>query len=234
MPGKWYMVQGTGYRVQGSRFKVQGSRFKVQGSRFKVQGSRFKVQGSVFRVQVMENLKFEETQQFRSRPLWIFPGTLLLFLMGLTGYEFIKQIIIDKPFGTRPASDIEIIFTTALIYFTSILLLLLFYFTKLNTLIAKDGIWIRFVPFMNKKKYISWNQIKNVYIRKYDPIMEFGGYGLRYGFKRGIAYNVSGRWGLQIIMNNNKKILIGTQKPGEIEKFLKSLNLATGLKIKIN
>lgn len=168
----------------------------------------------------MENLKFEETQQFRSRFFWILLGTLLIFLMALMGFGFVKQIIIGKPFGIRPASDIQVIITTALVFLLNTLLILLFYFTKLTTLIDNDGIWIRYIPFMNKMKFVSWNQIKYVYIRKYDPIMEFGGYGLRYGFKRGAAYNVSGRWGLQIILKNGKKILIGTKRPDDLKKFL--------------
>jgi hypothetical protein len=168
----------------------------------------------------MENLKFEEIQQFRSRPFWIFLGALLLFLMGLIGYGFVKQIILGKPFGTKPASDLQVIIITILVYLITISLFLLFYFMKLTTSIDKEGIWIRYIPFMNKKKFIPWNQIKNIYIRKYDPIMEFGGYGLRYSFKRGMAYNVSGLWGLQIILNNGKKIMIGTRKSDDLKKLL--------------
>jgi hypothetical protein len=168
----------------------------------------------------MENIKFEESQQFRSRPFWIFLGTLLLFLMGLIGYGFVKQIILGKPFGTKPASDLQVIIITILVYFITISLFLLFYFMKLTTWIDKNGIFIQYTPFMNKKKFIPWNQIKNIYIRKYDPIMEFGGYGLRYTFKRGIAYNVSGLWGLQIILNNGKKIMIGTRKSDDLKKLL--------------
>ncbi len=123
---------------------------RVQGTR-KVQGSRFKV---------MENLKFEEAQQFRSRSFWIFLGTIFLFLMGLFDYGFIKQIILGISFGTNPASDQEIIFITIMIYVVCIALILLFYLTKLTTLIDKDGIWIRYTPFLNRYKLIHWDQIK--------------------------------------------------------------------------
>ena len=44
------------------------------------------------------------------------------------------------------------------------------------------------------------------------------------GFKgKGVAYNVSGNKGLQIVLKSCKKILIGTQKPEEIEKFANQL-----------
>jgi hypothetical protein len=35
------------------------------------------------------------------------------------------------------------------------------------------------------------------------------------------AYNTSGNMGLQLIMKNGKKILIGTHKPDELDAFLK-------------
>jgi hypothetical protein len=172
----------------------------------------------------MNDLQFEESQQFRNRSFWIFLGTLLLFLITLFGYGFIKQIILGQPFGTKPASDSGIILTTAFVYLLCAGLFLLFFFAKLTTIINKDGVFIKYVPFRNRKKHIPLNEIESLHVRKYDPIREYGGFGLRFGFKGGMAYNVSGFWGLQIIMKDGEKILIGTQKPEELNNFLKNIN----------
>ncbi len=171
----------------------------------------------------MPELQFEESQQFRSKSLWIFLGIIFLFLIGLWGYIFIRQIVLDKTVGPKPASDLGIIFTTILVYSISVGIVWLFLKARLTTLITSEGIWIRYVPFRNRKRFIPWNQIQDAYVRKYEPIKEFGGWGYRFGFKGGVVYNVSGRWGLQIVLKNGKKILIGTQKPEELKKIIQEL-----------
>ena len=58
-------------------------------------------------------------------------------------------------------------------------------------------------------------------IRKYRPIIEYGGWGIRFN-KSGKAYTVSGNIGIQIQMSTGKGILIGTQQPNE---FLQAMKL---------
>jgi hypothetical protein len=64
--------------------------------------------------------------------------------------------------------------------------------------------------------------VASIEVRKYSPIKEYGGWGFRYGFKNGKAYNISGNMGLQLILKNGDRILIGTQKPEELETYLKN------------
>ncbi|MBC8644094.1 hypothetical protein H9W95_08645 [Flavobacterium lindanitolerans] len=62
------------------------------------------------------------------------------------------------------------------------------------------------------------------YVRQYAPIAEYGGWGLRYDFMgKGKALNVSGNKGLQLKFTDNKKLLIGTNKPDELTEILKKL-----------
>ena len=89
---------------------------------------------------------------------------------------------------------------------------------KLITEIKKDGIQITFTPFTNF--IIPFNKIRSYKIRKYRPILEYGGWGIRFN-RTGKAYTVSGKIGLQIELSNGKEILIGTENP---EKLLHSLN----------
>ncbi|MCQ0110186.1 hypothetical protein JGC31_01235 [Zhouia sp. CL16] len=56
---------------------------------------------------------------------------------------------------------------------------------------------------------------------KYNPIKDYGGYGWRIGFRgKGKALNIRGNKGIQIIYKNNKKLLIGTQKPELADKTI--------------
>ena len=92
------------------------------------------------------------------------------------------------------------------------------------TIIDKVGIHIqlRLCPFYTKCKSYSWDDISKAYIRRYLPIWEFGGWGIRFGFNS-ITYNMSGNIGLQLVMQNNKKILIGTKKKDKLSETLRKL-----------
>lgn len=66
--------------------------------------------------------------------------------------------------------------------------------------------------------------MKKVYVRKYLPLREYGGWGLRWGiFGSGTAYNISGNMGIQLVLQNGKKILVGTQKAEECRRILEQL-----------
>jgi hypothetical protein len=67
--------------------------------------------------------------------------------------------------------------------------------------------------------------LAEVKVREYRPLAEYGGWGVR-GFGKNRALNVSGNFGLQLVMKDGAKMLIGTQKPQELEDFLKSLPVA--------
>jgi len=100
---------------------------------------------------------------------------------------------------------------------------LLLYFIRLKTRIDKQGIYIRFIPFIWNKT-IPWDEVEKAYGRTY-TLMDFGGWGYRFS-SQGVAYNAKGKHGLQLILKNGKRIMIGTQKPQEIENIL--LQIKTG------
>ena len=96
------------------------------------------------------------------------------------------------------------------------------FFFKLITRIDEKGIHYRFFPFHRKIKTILWSEIGAAYVRKYDPISEYGGWGLKGGFsrKKGKAINTKGNIGIQLELKNMKKLLIGTQKESDAKKVL--------------
>ena len=92
--------------------------------------------------------------------------------------------------------------------------------SKLETSIDRFAIKYRFFPFISSWKRIEREQIKTVEVIKYSPIGDYGGYGYRLSFRNGRALNVGGNMGLKIIDHQDKKLLIGTQKPVELEQAL--------------
>ena len=104
----------------------------------------------------------------------------------------------------------------------------LFFFANLETRIDETGITIRFFPFQRVYYFVRWDEIENCEIRKYSPLMEYGGWGLRYSFTNGKAYNVAGNKGMQLTLKNGEKFLIGTQKTKELDAYLIQLKAEKG------
>ncbi|MDZ4668631.1 MAG: hypothetical protein SGJ00_12225 [bacterium] len=105
----------------------------------------------------------------------------------------------------------------------------LFIFTKLETRIDELGITIRFFPFQRVYYYVKWEDVESCSVRTYKPLREYGGWGLRYSFKNGKAYNVAGTKGLQLVLKSGNKFLIGTQNNKELSSFLDQLKTKHGI-----
>lgn len=95
---------------------------------------------------------------------------------------------------------------------------ILFWQMRLVTRVTSAGIYVRFIPFHFKEKFYSWESIESAQVRTYDPLFEYGGWGIKYGFNgQGKVYNIAGNQGLQLVFKSGDKLLIGTQKPEEIQ-----------------
>ena len=160
----------------------------------------------------MENeILFSEKQYFKQWWLWLFLHSINVFTL----YGIFLQVIDGHQFGSNPMSNTGLIITSAVI----LLLTFFFGFCRLETQIKKDGIFVRFFPFHLTFRYYGWNIISKSFVRKYSPIGEFGGWGLR-GLGKNRALNVSGNKGLQLEFTDNRKLLIGTNSPDEITEIL--------------
>ncbi len=93
--------------------------------------------------------------------------------------------------------------------------------------VRQDSVWFKFPPILCKWKTISTSEIERFEIRKYKPIMEYGGWGIRSWSKNDRAYNTSGNIGLQLYLKSGKKILLGTQRKQAIEAAMKKM-MASG------
>ena len=80
----------------------------------------------------------------------------------------------------------------------------------------------QFPPFHFKSHTINIDEIERIEALKYKPLVDYGGWGIRYGFK-GKAYNVSGNLGVKVYLTNGRNILFGSQKHKELEKALKQI-----------
>ncbi len=98
--------------------------------------------------------------------------------------------------------------------------LLLMLLLRLRTTIDDHGITIRFFPFVRKKTW-EWEQISEVFVTEYS-IADYGGWGYRVSSK-GKAYNTKGKYGLQLILKNGARIMVGTQNPEVVKQVIEDL-----------
>ena len=81
------------------------------------------------------------------------------------------------------------------------------------TAVDRAGISLRFFPF--GKEEIAFADIAEAAARSYSAVGEYGGWGVRSGGK-GKAYNVSGDRGVQLVLRNGTRLLIGSQRADEL------------------
>ena len=151
---------------------------------------------------------FKEEQRFTQTWLIIIIVISLIVPLAI----ILKEI--DK------LSTSEIIISIGTIILASGLIFLF----KLTTIIDEKGIHYKLFPFHLKFKTVVWNDIENAYIRTYDAISEYGGWGVRGGalwYKaKGKAINISGNIGIQLKLKDGKKLLIGTNKKEQAQDVL--------------
>jgi hypothetical protein len=154
---------------------------------------------------------FSERQKFKQWWLWL----ILIGLNGLFVFGVFTQIIAGGKFSNLSATDVVLLVVTAFMF----LLNILFFNFRLETRIQTDGVYVRFFPFHGTFRHYSWDKIDKSYIRKYSPVREYGGWGIRVG-SEGDAFNISGNQGLQLEFNDHKRLLIGTNKAEELTAVL--------------
>ena len=142
-------------------------------------------------------------------------------ILGFVFFGFVQQVFFKKPFGTHPVPDWVFSFFFAL----PLVFLFMLLRAELRTTINEKYVAFSYRPFIKKEKVYEWAVIENCYIRIYNPVKEYGGWGIRTAFKRGYgrAYNVSGKMGIQLELKNGDLILIGTRKPKEAEEVIKRI-----------
>ena len=144
--------------------------------------------------------QFEENQKFNQWWLWV---VLLSF-----------PIISVGPFDENEINMYYVLIGIAIP--------VLFYLFELRLKLNKDGFHYQFFPFNLKFHTIKMDEIESFKAMEYSPLKEYGGWGIKYGFK-GKAYNVSGNNGVKVFLKNGVNIMFGSQKHKELEKVLKKV-----------
>ncbi len=107
--------------------------------------------------------------------------------------------------------------------------LLIFFFTYLCRMVTEvrdDGVYVQWWPFVPMFRRFPFADIESAVARTYNPIGEYGGWGIRVrigpGAKLGGAYNMKGNRGVQLVFKNGVRLLIGSQDAENLEHAIRS------------
>jgi hypothetical protein len=164
----------------------------------------------------MPVLMYREVQSFKESPLCVYvvagSWIVLLAFMGLLMWNW--SLLVLNPWPAVAASVFVFITTAGILFLVSR--------TALVTEVRNDGVFIQYRPFHFRWKRIGLEDLREVYVRTYRPLLEYGGWGIRYGF-RGMAYNVFGNRGVQFEFARKGRLMIGSQRPEEFLEAVQSL-----------
>ncbi|MCB0399568.1 MAG: hypothetical protein KDD26_08095 [Winogradskyella sp.] len=159
---------------------------------------------------------FKEEQRFNQT--WII---VLMVVSTMVPVAIVLHTYINNP---ENLSSAELIVAILIILLASSFIFIF----KLSTRIDEKGIHYKFFPFHLKYRLLKWEDINEAYIRTYDALTEYGGWGLKGGAlwnkSKGTAINVSGDIGIQLVLKSGKRLLIGTQKQEDAKATIDTYN----------
>jgi hypothetical protein len=164
-----------------------------------------------------EPILFSEVQALRQwhvRVVLAFPPAAVLFITC-------RQIIWHKPWGSPPPSNGGLIFLSVLlvaVYFRLITVKLVTELRRGEIAVGLRGLW--------KRQHIPLDQVQSAGAVTYDPVAEFGGYGIR-SSQRGKAYIARGTGAVELLLRSGNKILIGSQVPEELARKIRAQKQVT-------
>jgi len=162
-----------------------------------------------------QDIIFREKQKFAA---WvhIINYTIFVFVIMIMYVTYKTEAAKGNPF------DKGDIFPLIIGVGLPVVLEILFLFLKLETEVRNDGLYVRLFPLHIQFRKFTSEDISEAYARKYKPISEYGGWGIK-GTLKNKVYNTQGNEGVQIVFKNGKKLLIGSQKSQELENAIKTI-----------
>ncbi len=152
----------------------------------------------------MTKVLFKETQKFTQWWLWLIMSAAFGVPIVLIALKLIEE-------GRQSDDYLELLIVLSVTILFAAVFVVLFLRMKLFVALDQTGIRFRFPPMLRKWKTIPVTEIERFEVRQYRPVFEYGGWGIK-GSSKNKAYNVKGNIGLQLHLNNGKKVLLGTQR----------------------
>ncbi|MFY7848040.1 MAG: DUF6141 family protein [Bacteroidia bacterium] len=158
----------------------------------------------------------QETQ----RGMHLLLRLLMIALILLYGRAAWSQWILGEPWGNNPSPDWLMALILLLLLATAILMFTL----RLDSELSEKGIRYRLFPLQRSFREIPWSAVQQAGVRKYRPIAEYGGWGIRGLPKsKNRAVSLRGDYGIQLVLKDGRKLLIGTARELEMKQAIEHL-----------
>lgn len=149
---------------------------------------------------------FQEVQRFRMWMFWV----PIAIVTAVVWWQFFEQVVRGNPQGSQPLPDwaawtLAIVFGIGFPVFAFVI--------RLMTEVRPGEVMVRVFPFPATR--IPLADVREAEVREYSAQREFGGWGVRTG-RSGKAYSAYGNEGVQLWLNGDKRILIGSQQAEEM------------------
>jgi hypothetical protein len=164
---------------------------------------------------------FQEVQRFRQSWIWAMMAVSVAVVVALL---LAKVLSLPGPQGADARVTSMIILGVLCIAVA--ISAMIMRIAALNTEVRADGLYVKFFPFHWSFQRIPLENLKGIAVTTYRPILDYGGWGIRYGIA-GKAYNVSGNRGVKLTFFKGRSLLIGSQQPEELAEALEAFRSQT-------
>ena len=149
--------------------------------------------------------RFHESQRFH--------GAILGLLVA--AFVVVAVVSIVEVVAGRPAEVWLVVVGPLVVLVVAVLLSL----SHLDVDVTDEGVTIAF-RYVWPARRITFSEIVGLEVRRYNPLLEYGGWGVRLG-PMGWAYMTSGSEGVQLRLRKGLPVLIGSARPRELEAAIR-------------
>jgi len=159
-----------------------------------------------------QEILYAESQHFDQWWIW---GTVLIAPLVFCWLIF-KQVIMGMDLGDNPLPDSVLLLLAVVLGGAPVGLI---YACRLDTVVTRNGLFIRFRPFHRRWVEFLHQDLLEVEAASYRGLRDYGGWGIRYGPK-GKAYTVRGNQGVMVTQHDGRTIMIGSKNS---EPFIQAM-----------
>ena len=150
--------------------------------------------------------RYHEEQHFHSAIL----GVLIAALVVVAIVTVVELV------AGRPAELWLVVAGPLVVAVVAVLLSL----SHLDVYVTDEGVTIAF-RYVWPARRIAFSEITGLEVRRYDPLLEYGGWGVRLGPK-GWGYMTGGTEGVQLRLRKGLPVLIGSARARELEAAIRA------------
>lgn len=167
---------------------------------------------------------YREVQYF---PKWLY--WLLCLSLGpsclMLVYGMYQQMVLHRPFGDNPGSDLMLI----LVFIFELAMLVFLIQLRLTTVVTDQELLVQMQPLHFRPVKVKLTDVRQIEVVTYNALGDFGGWGIRYG-KGGKIYNAQGNKAVCISYLSGTNLMIGSQRSEELMAAIKRIH-SSGVQI---